>query len=171
MSDSYTYSNTVTFTATHAKYLASKVATDLKRIQRFYGSPTDTQIAEYEKEMTELLKGGFLDRVTYGFRKEGKFIEPSLQYTARELNGSSSSDDDPGRIRPNANISGASFGSFLIYSSKWTNLSREEKESVNKNLPFIRPDGAEPGISGTLTKDKSYSSAGRVLDRSSVIGN
>ena len=31
--------------------LASKVATDLKRMQRFYGSPSDADIASYEVEV------------------------------------------------------------------------------------------------------------------------
>ena len=39
MSTSFTITETTTFTLTHAKYMAAKVATDLKRMQRFYGAP------------------------------------------------------------------------------------------------------------------------------------
>ena len=39
MSYSYTLSETRTFTVTHARHMAAKVATDLKRMQRLYGSP------------------------------------------------------------------------------------------------------------------------------------
>lgn len=35
MTGSFTNSTTQTFNVTHARYLASKVATDLKRIQRY----------------------------------------------------------------------------------------------------------------------------------------
>jgi hypothetical protein len=44
MSSSYTTTDTESFTLVHARYIASKVATDLKRFQRFYGSPSDAWI-------------------------------------------------------------------------------------------------------------------------------
>ncbi len=168
MSSSYTFSSTQTFTLTHAKHLASKVATDLKRIQRFYCYPTDTAINQYEAELIELLKGGYLEKVTYGFKKDGKWIEPSLVYTARELASDTGADDDPGKIKPNANVEGASFSSFLTYSSTWHALSPNEKQSIEKNFPFSRSYSQEPGINGYLSSDKSYSSGGRALDRSTV---
>ena len=37
MSYSYSVTDTATFTRTHAKHIAAKVATDLKRMHRFYG--------------------------------------------------------------------------------------------------------------------------------------
>ena len=43
MSNSFTISEATTFTITHARHMAAKVATDLKRIQRFYGKPSDTK--------------------------------------------------------------------------------------------------------------------------------
>ena len=46
------YSGSTTFTVTHAKELAVKVATDLKRMQRFYNEPSDNLIADYELEIT-----------------------------------------------------------------------------------------------------------------------
>jgi hypothetical protein len=58
MSSSFTITATTTFTLTHAKHMAAKVATDLKRLQRLYGSPTDAAIADYETEVIELLKAG-----------------------------------------------------------------------------------------------------------------
>jgi hypothetical protein len=56
---SFTITETTTFTVTHARHLAAKVSTDLKRLQRFYGSPSDTEIAQYEEEAIELLKAGY----------------------------------------------------------------------------------------------------------------
>jgi hypothetical protein len=41
MTVSYTFSESTTFTLTHAKHMAAKVATDLKRMQRLYGYPSD----------------------------------------------------------------------------------------------------------------------------------
>ena len=64
MSYSYTLSETTTFTVTHARHMAAKVATDLKRLQRFYGQPSNSDIADYEIEVIALLKGGYLGTVT-----------------------------------------------------------------------------------------------------------
>lgn len=172
MSDSYSLSNTGTFTVTHAKYIASKVATDLKRIQRFYGLPSDSTITKYEIELIELLKKGYLGTVSYGFQKNGKWIEPTLRYTARELsNLMSVTDDDPGKIRPGANIEGATFNTYLTYSAAWDKLTDAEKHSFKKTLPYYRSGANEPEINGSLVSDKTYSSGGKALDRSIVKGN
>ena len=63
MSYSYTFSEVESFTVTHARHMAAKVATDLKRMQRLYGSPSDASIANYEAEVIELLKAGYLGTV------------------------------------------------------------------------------------------------------------
>lgn len=168
MSSSFTTTESATFTVTHARHLAAKVATDLKRMQRFYERPSDTDIADYEAEVTELLKAGYLGAVTYGFRRDGSWIEPTLRYTARDLAGGSASDDDPGKIRPSADITGASFHSYLTYSPAWHQLSEPEKEAFRKRLPFRRGSGPEPGISGYFANDRTYSSGGRAVSRASV---
>ncbi len=168
MSYSYTNSGTQTFTATHAKYLASKVAADLKRIQRLYGAPSDKTISDYESELIEYLKKGYLSEVTYGFQKEDKWIEPSLRYTSRDLAGMMTDDDDPGKIKPNADTSDSHFTSYLVYNSAYTELSATEQETFKNSLPFKRAGAPAPGINGYLSSDRSYSSGGKALDRSSV---
>jgi hypothetical protein len=168
MTYSSTSSNTQTFTLTHAKYLASKVATDLKRMQRLYGSPSDYQINNFESELTEFLRNGFLSEVTYGFKRNDNWIEPTLRYTAKDLAGLSSGDDDPGRIRPNADISGASFYSYLIHNSAYDRLTVTEEENFKKTLPIQRSGAPSPGVSGWMSSDKTYSSGGKALDRSSL---
>jgi hypothetical protein len=168
MSSSYTISGSETFTVTHARYLASKVATDLKRIQRFYGKPSDETIAHYEAEITELLKEGYLGVATYGFKRDGKWIVPTLKYTAKALSGLVAADDDPGRIWPGAKVDGASFGSYITYSSAWQKLSAAEKEAFKRNLPFERGHADEPGISGYLSEDKIYSTGGHALNRATL---
>ena len=80
---SFTATTSETFTVTHARHLAAKVATDLKRVQRLYaGGPSDTSIASYEAEAVALLKAAYLDTVTYGFKRNGSWITPTLRYTA-----------------------------------------------------------------------------------------
>jgi hypothetical protein len=169
MSSSYTVSSVQTFTVTHARHMSAKVATDLKRIQRLYvGGPSDLDIANYEAELAELLKAGYLGTVTYGFRRNGEWIEPTLRYTAQDLAGLSANDDDPGKIRASANVFGATFYSYLTYSSTWANLSESEKDALNKRMPFYRGDAPEPNVSGYLQSDRTYSSGGRALNRSTV---
>ena len=112
MSYSVAVTESTTFTVTHARHMAAKVATDLKRIQRLYDRPSDSAIADYEAEAIELMKAGYLDYVWYGFKRNGYWIEPTLKYTSQDLY-SGSADDDPGKIRPGADITGASFYSYL----------------------------------------------------------
>ncbi len=166
MSYSFTTTETKTFTITHANYLASKVATDLKRMQRFYGNPSDRMIEKYEKEIALYLKYGYLEKVSYGFKKDGDWIEPTLIY--RDSDIESSANDDPGKVRPGQDISGASFYSFLEYSSEWCGLSESEKEQFNDDLPIDRDTANTPGINGYLEGDRTYSSGGKALSRSSV---
>src|ERR1700730_10127603 len=134
MSYSSTLTNSITFTITNARHIGAKVATDLKRMQRFYGLPSDTAIAQFETEVIELLKGGYLATVSYGFRRDGQFIEPMLKYSARDLAGSAANDDDPGRIRPGANVTGATFYSYLTYSSAWFTLSPLQQAVIEQSL-------------------------------------
>jgi len=170
MSTSFTYSESETFTHTHAVHLAAKVSADLKRMQRLYGSPSDADIAVYEDEIIELLKAGYLGTVGYGYRRNGDWIEPTLRYTAHDLSGAAANDDDPGRVRPGANIAGASFYSYLTYSPAWDMVSHAEKERFMGTLPFSRSGAPEPGAAGYFTNDKKYSSGGRSLNRSSMRG-
>lgn len=168
MSNSFTVTETTTFTLTHAKYMAAKVATDLKRMQRFYGAPNDSDIAEYETEVAELLKAGYLGTLTLGYRREDKWIEPTLRYTARDLAGAAANDDDPGRIRPGANIIGAAFHNYVTYSSTWNSLSAAERDSFKRRMPFYRTSASEPALDGYLVNDLIYSAGGLSLNRASL---
>jgi hypothetical protein len=166
--NSYTNTGTQAFTITHARKIASKVATDLKRLQRFYNSPSDSDIQAYETEIIELLKEGYLGTVKYGFKKDDKWIEPTLCYTAKDFSGMSPEDNDPGRITPEVNIEGANFYSYLTYNSNWDKLTSDEKDAFKKALPFQRTGASEPGINGCLITDKIYSSGGKGVERSLV---
>jgi hypothetical protein len=170
MSSSFTVTGTTTFTLTHAKYMAAKVATDLKRVQRFYGDPSDARIANYEAEVTELLKGGYLGTLTLGFKRNEQWIVPTLRYKASDLAGSAANDDDPGRVPTGANISGATFYSYLTYSTFWNALSEPEKDAFKRRLPFQRTGADQPGLDGYLVDDLTYTSGGRAIKRSSLRG-
>ena len=157
-----------TFSRTSAREVASKVAADLHRIQLGYGAPSDATIADYEAELVELLAGGYVDRVTYGFQRSGKWIPPTLEYEAR-LDGTLITDDRAGKIPRGCDVSGAHFTSYLRYSYKWTALSQSQKDAVKKSLPFQRTHAVEPGVgAGTWGTDMTYSHNGGGVRRSAL---
>lgn len=165
-SSSFTFNDS--FSIIHARQLAAKVATDLKRVQRFYGDPTDQRIKDYEEEISQLLKEGYVDNVIYGYKRNGKWITPTLKYVAKDLTSGSLVDDDPGKVPIGADITGASFYSFLTYSDKWSKLSDTQREDFEKKLPFSRGDAPAPESEGYFSKDLSYGAGGKVLDRSTL---
>ena len=171
MTYNYSVTETITFTRTHAVHIAAKVAADLKRMQRFYSAPSDEWIHSFETEAVELLNGGYLGTVTYGFRRNGDWIEPTLIYTSRDLMSIAANDDDPGRIRPGSLISGASFHSYLTYNSAWDQLTWMQQAEFARRLPFQRTTGPKPGINGYWSGDRTYSAGGRALDRASLRSN
>lgn len=162
------YTTSETFTIVHARKIACKVATDLKRFQRFYGRPADSWIDDYEAELVELLKYDVVATVAYGFQRNGKWTEAAVRYKALP-GGGLVPDDDPGKIRPNLDVSGASFTSFLTYNSRWAGLSGNERAAIAAACPFRRSSGDEPGLeAGYWEVDRTYTAGGRGLARSSV---
>lgn len=165
----YSYTTTETWSRTHARYVAGKVAADLRQMQQAYGRPSDTDIENYLQELTELLAGGYVKEVSYGFRRDGAWIA-ALKYTA-DMYGNLTADDRSGRIPRGADITGAAWYSFLTYSSKWDALTQSQRESIERDLPFARSSGVEPIIrSGSWSPDKSYSAAGCGLRRATIGG-
>jgi hypothetical protein len=168
MSTSYTITEAGTFTITHARHMGTKVATDLKRMQRLYGQPSDSNIASYEAELVAFLKAGYLNEVTYGFRRDSAWIEPTLRYTSQDLAGNAANDDDPGRVRAGADISNAKFYSYMTYSAAHDAMNEDQRKAFEKTLPFTRGGAQEPGVSGYLIADRVYSAGGQALNRKSV---
>lgn len=138
---------TETRTKTHARHVAAKIAGDLKRLQRFYGEgriPSDADIENYQEELIILLKDGYLGEVSYGFKRNGRWVE-ALKYTPT---GGGDISSDPGGLLYDKflNLEGAVFGSFLCYSEQWYRLSYEDQSEVIAQLPFPRTEGDEPGL-------------------------
>lgn len=170
MSSSYTTLRTISdiFTIAHAKHIASKVATDLLRFQRFYGSPSDDWIDLYEAELIALLKYDAVDTVVYGFQRNGFWTMASARYVALP-GGSIRIDDDPGKIRPGFDVNNAFFTSFLTYSSFWWSLPVATREGIKRDLPFLRTvDNPSDLERGQWVSDRNYSAGGRGLGRSTV---
>ena len=163
----YTTTDSKTFTVTHARHIAIKIGTDLKRMQRFYGRPNDKRIMDYEKEVIALLKGDYIDRIEYGFKTSDGMWRMALKYEARH-GGVLITDDSPGRIRPGVDITGCQFHSFLVTNHRWASLSTEDRDRVYKEaeVSFRRTEGEEP--SGNWRIDRVYSAGGRGVQRSSL---
>lgn len=169
MSTTFSYSESESFSVTHARHIGAKVATDLLRFQRFYDEPLTATIDAYEEELVALLKADYLDSVTYGFQREGSWVAgAALRYHAIG-GGALAADDDPGRLRPDADVTGAHFTSFLTRNWRWSALSDGERQRFEASLPFQRTSGSEPGVeNGYWVADRTYSAGGRALSRATI---
>ncbi len=167
-SNTYTQSASGTFTVVHARALAANVATDLKRMQRFYDSPSDSRISDFEEELASLLSKGYFKEVKYGFVRKGDFIEPTLHYVVNHYGDIDTVGDDPGKIRPGADISGAHFCSYLTYSAAWSLLTNAQREKFEDGIAIKRSYASEPGVNGYFSSDLVYAAGGRSLNRSSL---
>lgn len=160
-----------TFTRSHAKHISARIAADLARMTAFYPTGlTDQRIIDFQNEAIEYLCAGYLETVTYGFKKEtedwyGDKQEEwvlALKYVVRDgdLEGGSST---PGGIKPGIDIAGTSFCSFLIQNSKYFDLGQASREKFKQSLPIVRTAGEEPNAS--WRKDRAYGQGGRYVDR------
>lgn len=169
MSLSYTTTDTVTetFSFSHARRLASKIATDLKRLQWLYGEPDDAFVARLESEAAAFIKAGYFKEVMYGFKRNGNWVV-ALKYRL-DMYGNLTSDDNPGRIGPVVDITGASFYTYMIYSDTWWALTESQREAFRQSLPIQRGGAPEPGVeNGYWMADRTYAAGGRGLARSSI---
>jgi len=163
----YTTTESVTFTVTHARYIGLKIGTDLKRMQRFYNQPNDYDIEQYEKEVIALLKDDYLEKIEYGFKDGNNVWKLALKYEARH-GGIMLNDDDPGGIKPSIDISQCSFHSFLVTNIRWSNLTDDQQDQVyhEAGIAFRRYSGNEPF--GKWMVNRGYSSGGRGVLRSDL---
>lgn len=154
----YTFTTTTTFTRTSARYIASKVVTDLRRMSYYYGQPTEKEIENYYDELVELLDQGYLESVEYGFKRDGGRVI-SVYYEVRA--DGSLSDDRAGGIHARADITGASWFSYLVTNWKFLALAPHEQQRIEAMLPVKRTHGQAPSDgNGYWVTDRSYSADG-----------
>jgi hypothetical protein len=139
---SYSYTTTDTFTKSHARRLAAKVAADMHQCQLRYGHPTDSDIENYQQELAVLLLGGYVKSYEFGYKTtEGRRVL-SWFYTpgpAGDLEGGRS-----GGLYMLADVSNAKSFNFLSYSSEWDALSTEEQDKIEASHPINRTTGSAP---------------------------
>ena len=155
---SYSYTTTETFTKTHARYIASKIAADLRKLQLYYDRPTDSEIEDYLVELTERLAKRYLGSFEAGFKKDGKRVV-SLFYEVRS--DGTVTDNQAGNVYARADITGASWFTYVTHSSTYMNLTATEQDTFDKTLPIDRTPGAAPTDgAGYWTTDHGYAGGG-----------
>jgi hypothetical protein len=161
----FTMTRTVadTFTLTHAKKLASKVAADMRRCQGIYGCPSDSQINDFGTELAILLRDGYVAEYEFGYQMAGNRVV-SWNYRV-DASGDLASDDRPGKI-VQVSIEGCSRFNQLTPSAKWYKLTPEERITIKNELPVQRgtSDGPRDG-NGYWTMDRTDSSGGITMPR------
>lgn len=161
-----TGTGTSTFSLTNARHVAAKIMSDLELLNRAYSTAglTDERIAQFGAEAAGMLNAGYLGTVTYGF-KEGSNWIVALRYTARN-DGTLAADDRAGKIPRGVDVSGASFYSYMTYSSAWNSLTQDQRTTFAAGLPVQRSGAPEPGASGGYwTSSTTYSSNGSGVTR------
>lgn len=163
----FTRTETATFTITHAKHLASKIAADLNACSRLHGKPSVTAVESYNAELVELLRYGFLSSYEFGFQQDDKRVL-SWSYDVT-TDGNIESDDRAGKMSAYVDLDGASFFNYAWYSSKYGSLTSDEllifKESHSINRTTGDPPSDGAGYwSGT---EKNYAAGGTGVSRRS----
>lgn len=162
-----TFTTGTTFTITDAEYIASKVAADLLGMSAYYGQPSRSEILSYYAELTILLLGNYVESVEYGFKQNDQRVL-SLHYKVRT--GGLQADGRSGGVYARADISGAAWFSFLIYSDRWWQLSDNERRQIEERLPVKRTYGEAPRDGkGRWVTDRGYSSQGGGTQRRSFL--
>lgn len=164
----FSYTQSETWSRTHARRVAGKVSADLMQMQQAYGRPTDEWLHNYLVELVVLLSHRVLGSVTYGFQRDGDWIV-ALEYEA-DMSGMLTLDDRSGRIPRGVDTHGATWGSYLIKNGVWTSLSPGQRAAIDRELPFPREGAEEPGVAAARVFDKTYSSAGNGVRRCTIGG-
>ena len=157
MSVSYTMSDT--FTITHARHIASRMAADFRLMRIYYGKPSEATIEDYLEEVAQLLAKGYLDTFEIGFKKDEKRVM-SLFYEARS--DGTLTDGRAGGVPTGADVSGANYFSYLTHSAKWWSLTDGERASFEAKLPVQRTAMPAPqdGDGYWVSSERSYAAGG-----------
>jgi len=162
----YTYSDT--FTITHARHIASRIAGDLRLMSLFYDYPGEDFIPKVLEELAQLLAKDYLKSFEIGFERSGRRRVFTLLYEARA--DGTLSDNRAGGVPTNLDVSGADPFNYLIHSDKWWRLTPAERDAFEKTLPVKRTPMEEPqNGSGYWVSDRSYTAGGHGVARSRFV--
>lgn len=157
---SFSYTDSDTFSETHAAHHAGRITTDLRHCFHEYGSPVEHMLEQYLEELKILVSGHFVSHYHFGFQRNNVPVW-SLQYTITQHGDVSAESDIAGGIPRGVNVAGASFFNFLTHSAAWYLLSPEQQSTIEARLPFTRTTGVLPGDGTTIyTPDRQYNAGG-----------
>ena len=164
MTGSYTISES--FTKTDAKYLSSKVMSDLYQCGSLHGEPDTDDIDAYRDELTAMLAGGYVQSYEFGFKQNDERVlvwQYSINSNGELVGGG---DDHSGGIEARVDVSGCSYYNFMSYTKKWFDLSEADKSLVKESHTIRRSTGSLPEDGdGYWESDRSYSSGGTTAGR------
>lgn len=124
----------------------------------YYGRPSENEIEAYYGELVELLADGYLESVEYGFRRNGQRVV-SAYYQVRA--DGSLTDNRAGGLYAQADVSAASWFSFMTKNASFFALDSQERERIEDSLPVRRTPGNAPvDGSGYWITDRSYAADG-----------
>jgi hypothetical protein len=161
---SYSYTLTETFSISHARHIASRLAGDMRLMNAYYGYPSLSSIDDYLEEIAQLLAKGYLATFEIGFQRDGRRVF-SLYYEV--LADGTLSDSRSGGVPAGYDVSGASKLNYLTHSSAWFALSQSERDSFEATLPVQRTAAPEPvdGDGYWAAEERSYASGGAGMRR------
>lgn len=160
---SYSFTTTSSFTITNARYVASKIAADLRLCHNYYGYPGADIIPSYAEEFAQLLNKGYVYQYEFGFKQDGQRVL-CWRYTVDEYGNVT--DNPPGSLTSSVDVSAARYYNYLWHSSKWNALPQSEREAFERLLPIQRTGCEAPSDGlGYWTSDKTYASGGRGVTR------
>ena len=155
----YTYTTTSTFTITHARHIASKIAADLKLCQLYYGKPSKSSIVDYADELAVLLRDGYVSSYEFGFKQNEQRVV-CWRYDVR-TDGSIACDDNAGKLFAYAETDSAVYYNYMSYTTKWFSLPASDRDRIKAGLPINRSNGSLPSDGrGYWAADRNYSSNG-----------
>lgn len=163
----FTFTQSATFTVTHARHLASKIAADLNACSRLHGQPSLSTVEKYNEELVELLRYGYLSQYEFGFKRNDQRVL-SWSYEV-DASGSISSDDRAGKMSAYIDLSGTSFFNFMWPSSKYYDLTSDQQSAFDESHPVDRISGEPPsdGAGCWSSTEKNYSAGGTGVSRRS----
>jgi hypothetical protein len=160
-----TGTRTSSFTITDARHVGAKIGADLRLLNGYYGRPTLAKIDDYVEEVALVLRDGYLDNVSYGFR-DPSTNEWKLRLRYRATEGGQLLSSPVGKLPATATVAELAFHTFLIHSSTYLALSPEQQAKVEATLPVARDGGEEPTArSGSTTTGHGYSRNGIGVNR------
>lgn len=161
---SYSFTESETYTRTHAKKLASKVISDLYQFSVLYGHPSKDSIDDYQTELVEMLVYEYVERYEFGFKKNDKRVV-SFRYKVG-ADGGMYGDSNAGSLYARANVDGAHYYNHMSYSQKWWDLTPTQRSNFENALPFQRTAGDLPQDGqGYWQTDHGYTAGGVQVTR------